>query len=136
VFVAFDERIFNRSAQVELRRPVAASVEAMNRSALLALTAAGLMFGLTVPLSKVALGWLDPAWLAAARFGLAAPVGGSAAWAVDPRRLGGPGRSPYRRILVDVGGSSAHLAAVDRVSGSIRSFWCTGGATRGAPANS
>jgi len=53
---------------------VAASVEVMNRSALLALTAAGLMFGLTVPLSKVALGWLDPAWLAAARFGLAAPV--------------------------------------------------------------
>jgi O-acetylserine/cysteine efflux transporter len=46
----------------------------MNRSALLALTAAGLMFGLTVPLSKVALGWLDPTWLAAARFGLAAPV--------------------------------------------------------------
>ena len=46
----------------------------MNRSALLALTAAGLMFGLTVPLSKVALGWLDPAWLAAVRFGLAAPI--------------------------------------------------------------
>ena len=46
----------------------------MNRSALAALTAAGLMFGLTVPLSKVALGWLDPAWLAAVRFGLAAPV--------------------------------------------------------------
>ena len=46
----------------------------MNRSALLALTAAGLMFGLTVPLSKVALGWLDPAWLAAVRFGLAAPL--------------------------------------------------------------
>jgi drug/metabolite transporter (DMT)-like permease len=49
-------------------------LERMNRSALAALTAAGLMFGLTVPLSKVALGWLDPAWLAAARFGLAAPV--------------------------------------------------------------
>src|SRR5215210_7275933 len=46
----------------------------MNRSALLALTAAGLMFGLTVPLSKLALGWLDPAWLATVRFGLAAPV--------------------------------------------------------------
>src|SRR3954471_17934707 len=46
----------------------------MNRSALAALTAAGLMFGLTVPLSKLALGWLDPTWLAAARFGLAAPV--------------------------------------------------------------
>ena len=49
-------------------------VGGMNRSALAALTAAGLMFGLTVPLSKVALGWLDPAWLAALRFGLAAPV--------------------------------------------------------------
>jgi O-acetylserine/cysteine efflux transporter len=46
----------------------------MNRSALAALTAAGLMFGLTVPLSKVALGWLAPAWLATVRFGLAAPV--------------------------------------------------------------
>jgi O-acetylserine/cysteine efflux transporter len=46
----------------------------MNRSALLALTAAGLMFGLTVPLSKLALGWLDPAWLALVRFALAAPV--------------------------------------------------------------
>src|SRR5215213_736987 len=46
----------------------------MNRSTLAALTAAGLMFGLTVPLSKLALGWLDPAWLAVVRFGLAAPV--------------------------------------------------------------
>jgi O-acetylserine/cysteine efflux transporter len=46
----------------------------MNRSALLALTAAGLMFGVTVPLSKLALGWLDPTWLAVVRFGLAAPV--------------------------------------------------------------
>jgi drug/metabolite transporter (DMT)-like permease len=55
-------------------------VDDMNRSALLALTAAGLMFGLTVPLSKVALGWLDPAWLAAARFGLAAPVLVVVAW--------------------------------------------------------
>jgi len=52
----------------------------MNRSALLALTAAGLMFGLTVPLSKLALGWLDPAWLAAVRFGLAAPVLALVAW--------------------------------------------------------
>src|SRR5215212_5595784 len=46
----------------------------MNRSALAALTTAGLMFGLTVPLSKLALGWLDPTWLAVVRFGLAAPV--------------------------------------------------------------
>src|SRR5205823_1698850 len=32
------------------------------------------IWGLTVPLSKLALGWLDPAWLATARFALAAPV--------------------------------------------------------------
>jgi O-acetylserine/cysteine efflux transporter len=44
------------------------------RRALLALTAAGLTWGLTVPLSKVALGWLDATWLTVARFGLAAPI--------------------------------------------------------------
>lgn len=44
------------------------------RSALAALMTAGLLWGLTVPLSKVALGWLDPAWLAVVRFGIAAPV--------------------------------------------------------------
>jgi len=42
--------------------------------AFLALAAGGVLFGLTVPLSKIALGGLDPAWLAAARFGLAAPA--------------------------------------------------------------
>jgi O-acetylserine/cysteine efflux transporter len=44
------------------------------RRALLALTAAGLIWGLTVPLSKLALGWLDATWLTVARFGLAAPI--------------------------------------------------------------
>ena len=39
-----------------------------------ALLAAGVLWGTTVPLSKVALGWLPPAWLAFARFGLAAAV--------------------------------------------------------------
>ena len=53
------------------------------RRALLALAAGGVLFGLTVPLSKIALGWLDPAWLAVARFGLAAPA---LAW-VARRRL-------------------------------------------------
>src|SRR4051795_9872605 len=42
--------------------------------ALIALTAAGLAWGLTVPMSKVVLGWLDPAWTTVARFGIAAPV--------------------------------------------------------------
>jgi O-acetylserine/cysteine efflux transporter len=42
------------------------------RLVFLALVAAGLLWGTTVPLSKVALGWLGPAWLTFARFGLAA----------------------------------------------------------------
>lgn len=44
------------------------------RTAIFALAAAGLIWGLTVPLSKVALGWLDPAWLTVGRFAIAAPV--------------------------------------------------------------
>jgi drug/metabolite transporter (DMT)-like permease len=44
------------------------------RTALIALAAAGALWGLTVPLSKLALGWLDGAWLAVARFGVAAPL--------------------------------------------------------------
>jgi O-acetylserine/cysteine efflux transporter len=44
------------------------------RGALGALTAAGLLWGLSVPLSKLALDWLDPAWLSALRFLIAAPV--------------------------------------------------------------
>jgi len=39
-----------------------------------ALVGAGVLWGTTVPLSKVALGWLPPAWLAFARFALAAVV--------------------------------------------------------------
>src|SRR4051812_32029685 len=45
----------------------------VDRRALAALTAAGIAWGLTVPLSKVVLGWLDPLWITVARFGLAAP---------------------------------------------------------------
>ena len=44
------------------------------RTAFLALTAAGALWGLTLPFSKLALEWLDPFTLAVARFALAAPV--------------------------------------------------------------
>jgi O-acetylserine/cysteine efflux transporter len=44
------------------------------RHAVAALIAAGLLFGTTVPLSKLALQWLAPGWLTAARFSLAAAV--------------------------------------------------------------
>jgi O-acetylserine/cysteine efflux transporter len=48
------------------------------RSPLIALTLAGLLWGLTVPLSKLVLDWLDGGWLTVARFALAAPI---LAWA-------------------------------------------------------
>ena len=44
------------------------------RRALMALTVAGLLWGSTVPLSKLALEWLPPGWLTAIRFGVAAAV--------------------------------------------------------------
>ncbi|HTW12169.1 MAG TPA: DMT family transporter [Solirubrobacteraceae bacterium] len=45
-----------------------------NRTALLALIAAGTIWGSTIALSKLSLEWLDPSWLAAMRFLVAAPV--------------------------------------------------------------
>jgi len=44
------------------------------RTAIAALTAAGLLWGTTVPMTKLALEWLPPGWLTIARFGLAAAV--------------------------------------------------------------
>lgn len=45
-----------------------------NRSAILALIAAGSLWGVTVALSKLSLQWLDPSWLTALRFLAAAPI--------------------------------------------------------------
>ncbi|MGH3273766.1 MAG: DMT family transporter [Streptosporangiaceae bacterium] len=44
------------------------------RRAVTALIAAGLLWGSTVPLSKLALQWLQPGWLTAVRFGMAAAI--------------------------------------------------------------
>jgi drug/metabolite transporter (DMT)-like permease len=49
-------------------------VTSHRRTALLALAAAGALWGLTVPLSKLSLEWLGAGWLTVARFGLAAPL--------------------------------------------------------------
>jgi O-acetylserine/cysteine efflux transporter len=49
-------------------------VKSQNRSALFALAAAGTLWGLNVPLTKLALGWLDPGWLTVVRFLVAAPL--------------------------------------------------------------
>ena len=43
-----------------------------NRRIFIALVSAGLLWGTTVPLSKLALDWLAPAWLTFVRFGIAA----------------------------------------------------------------
>lgn len=45
-----------------------------NRSAILALIAAGSLWGVTVALSKLSLRWLDPSWLTTMRFLAAAPI--------------------------------------------------------------
>src|SRR3954453_7312973 len=42
------------------------------RNAIFALSAAGVIWGLTIPFSKLALGWLDPLSLTVARFAVAA----------------------------------------------------------------
>jgi drug/metabolite transporter (DMT)-like permease len=52
------------------------------RRAVAALVAAGLLWGTTVPLSKLGLQWLPPGWLAFVRFGLASAI----LLAVAPRR--------------------------------------------------
>jgi len=45
-----------------------------HRTAILALAAAGALWGLTVPLSKLSLDWLGGGWLTVIRFALAAPL--------------------------------------------------------------
>src|SRR3954447_19240324 len=45
-----------------------------NRTAILALAAAGALWGLTVPLSKLSLEWLGGGWLTVLRFALAPPL--------------------------------------------------------------
>ena len=68
-----------------------------NRRALIALTVAGLTWGLTVPLTKVVLGWIDPAWTTVLRFGLAAPTAGArgrARRSVRRRHRGSPPGAP------------------------------------------
>src|SRR4051812_11842489 len=59
---------------------------------LVALTAAGLLWGSTVPLTKVVLPWLGPAWLTVIRFALAALL-------LAVILLTGPARRHLRRAL-------------------------------------
>jgi O-acetylserine/cysteine efflux transporter len=64
------------------------------RHAVAALAAAGLLWGTTVPLSKLALAWLPPGWLTVVRFGLAAAILLAVA-----RRRGGPAGAARQSAL-------------------------------------
>jgi O-acetylserine/cysteine efflux transporter len=54
--------------------PILSDVKSQNRSAIICIAAAATLWGLNVPLSKLALGWLGPGWVTVARFAVAAPV--------------------------------------------------------------
>jgi O-acetylserine/cysteine efflux transporter len=54
--------------------PIIVGMTRDRRAAILALAAAGTLWGLTVPLSKLGLEWLGAGWLAVARFAVAAPL--------------------------------------------------------------
>ena len=45
-----------------------------NRFAIFAIAAAATLWGLNVPLTKLALGWLGPGWVTVVRFAVAAPI--------------------------------------------------------------
>ena len=81
------------------------------RHAVAALIAAGLLWGTTVPLSKLALEWLAPGWLTAVRFGLAAavllPVARRRVVAVGVRGDGSPRRRRNRLLEAKVLASGA-----------------------------
>ena len=77
------------------------------RHAVAALIAAGLLWGTTVPLTKLALEWLTPGWLTAVRFGLAAAV----LLAVARRRGHGQARQPAQRSALRQAFTPAVLAA-------------------------
>ena len=55
-------------------RPIMVGAMKSNRTAIFALIAAGALWGLTVPLTKLSLEWLGGGWLTVARFALAAPL--------------------------------------------------------------
>ena len=77
------------------------------RHAVAALIAAGLLWGTTVPLTKLALEWLTPGWLTAVRFGLAAAV----LLAVARRRGHGQAQQSAQRSALRQAFTPAVLAA-------------------------
>jgi O-acetylserine/cysteine efflux transporter len=54
--------------------PILIDVKNQNRTAIICLVAAATLWGLNVPLTKLALAWLGPGWVTVARFAVAVPV--------------------------------------------------------------
>jgi O-acetylserine/cysteine efflux transporter len=81
------------------------------RHAVAALIAAGLLWGTTVPLSKLALEWLPPGWLTAVRFGLAAAVLLAALLVTGRRRGQGQAQQPAQQSALRRAFTPAVLAA-------------------------
>ena len=81
------------------------------RTAVAALAGAGLLWGTSVPLTKLALDWLPPAWLTVTRFGLAAAVllepPGSGAGRLQPAVLAWGAVGYGGSILIPNAGSPA-----------------------------
>jgi O-acetylserine/cysteine efflux transporter len=66
----------NCQIQLEFRAvlTILISVNSQNRNAIVCIAAAAVLWGLNVPLTKLALGWLGPGWVTVVRFAVAAPV--------------------------------------------------------------
>jgi drug/metabolite transporter (DMT)-like permease len=84
------------------------------RLAVAALVGAGLLWGTTVPLSKLALEWLPTGWLTATRFGLAAAVLLAVVQRTRPglRAPGRPGRRAAWSVRVLASGAIGYGGSV------------------------
>src|SRR5919197_1111807 len=66
--------LFRRRTIARQLAPLFSPAAAGRLGPVLALATAGSLWGLTVPLSKLGMGWLDAGWLATVRFAIAAPL--------------------------------------------------------------
>jgi drug/metabolite transporter (DMT)-like permease len=66
--------LFTRRTLARRLAPLLRPAAAGRLAPVLALALAGSLWGLTVPLSKLGMGWLDAGWLATLRFAIAAPL--------------------------------------------------------------
>jgi O-acetylserine/cysteine efflux transporter len=98
---------------MKLTRPTTRG-RTVDRAAIFALAAAGSLWGLTVPLSKLGLEWLGGGWLAVARFAIAAPLlallaRGRLRAALTPRVMGA-GAVGYGGVILLQNAGIAHTS--------------------------